>query len=70
MSAGKRMPRHQAFLLWFNTVAAALSWPLFLWVAITQDWTVFFIPLAVSALAGMMWLALRREYGSLRQVRR
>lgn len=60
------MPKHLAFIFWIDTIAAVLAWPLFVRVAVTHDWTVIFVPFAISAMVVMLWLALRREYGTFR----
>lgn len=68
MSTQKRMPLYPAIMLRFNAIGTALMWPLFLWVAITRDWTVIFLPLLFTAGVTFQWLSLRREYGTPGQV--
>jgi hypothetical protein len=47
----------------FIAIAAALSWPLFLFLAVTRDWTVIFAPLLITAGAVVQRAGMRKVYG-------
>jgi hypothetical protein len=51
------------YLGWLLTALAVLCWPLFLFIAITRDWTVAFAPLLPTAGAAVRWLAVRKVCG-------
>ena len=59
MSTKPPVPAGVTRLYWFNTIAAAVMWPLGIWLAVTRDWTDIAGPVMITGMVGMSWIAYR-----------